>query len=393
MSYQTLLRGGTVQARAAAALAPAPPSPLNFPHLPRISSDIQLGPTFSGAVVFAERSEPALAARSLRQSSGTQAEFVPSTRANDTKGQIHGRHSRASVRASSSARPFQQEPQAAETSQAGGAPMSARMHAVAAAAIAARSPVVGATSASEQDRVQQLVSRNTPLVFWLAKKFGNSGLAQQDLVGEGLLALQRAASSFNPSQGAQFSTYAWALVSRRMQRAAQEYGRPLRVPPAKWALMQQERVARQELEGRLQRPPTLEEVATALATPPAQLRALRRLQQASFRASDAVLSSCGGGASSRGSSRGGAAAQLGMSDMVGDESEGDLSCLALEATVGELLGYLPPQQRQAVELRYGLAGDREERGLREVAEGLQVSKSAARSLLSKALGTLRVLAQ
>jgi hypothetical protein len=66
-------------------------------------------------------------------------------------------------------------------------------------------------------------------------------LPVQDLVGEGLIALERAAALFDPGQGVRFSTYAWTSVVRAMQRATREYSRPLRVPEAKWALMQRVR--------------------------------------------------------------------------------------------------------------------------------------------------------
>lgn len=55
-----------------------------------------------------------------------------------------------------------------------------------------------------------------------------------------------------------------------------------------------------------------------------------------------------------------------------------LGHVAVEATVAELLQYLPPQQRRAVELRYGLGADGRERDVAEVARALKVGGQRGR---------------
>lgn len=155
----------------------------------------------------------------------------------------------------------------------------------------------------------------------------------QDLVGEGLQALESAAAGYSGSAaagGAGFGTYAAVAIARRMRRAAQEYARPMAVPPAKFALLQQvgwrswsrlglpaaaalaasteggerfsvanwacgglcglprvckqlgppsalqERAVRQRLEAQLQRAPTREEVAGELGLPVSALQVCGR---------------------------------------------------------------------------------------------------------------------
>ena len=60
------------------------------------------------------------------------------------------------------------------------------------------------------------------------------------------------------------------------------------------------------------------------------------------------------------------------------QAEGCPAQLAIEATVAELLGFLPAQQRAAVELRFGLGpGGRGELSVRQVARTLQVRSPLA----------------
>ena len=62
---------------------------------------------------------------------------------------------------------------------------------------------------------QALVEQNRALVFSLAKKVAEehlAGIFYHDLVGFGMLGLCEAASSYDPSRGVSFSTYAWTRI-------------------------------------------------------------------------------------------------------------------------------------------------------------------------------------
>lgn len=237
--------------------------------------------------------------------------------------------------------------------------------------------------------MKELITTNMKLVYWLAHKMRRTGLPLEDLIGEGSVALQQAASRFDPGRGVAFGSYAYTAIKRRMQRASQQHSRPFRVPEEMLLLMRKEQDATRELQARLQRAPTLEEVSDILQIPLTQLQNLRRIHAAGRAPSPLNRLSQPSDLLDGLGAEGG----VDMSELVAEDQQldGDASMLAVAATVSELLEFLPPQQRLAVELRYGLA-DRRERRLGEVAEALQMSKREAKALLVRALSTLRVLA-
>ena len=56
---------------------------------------------------------------------------------------------------------------------------------------------------------------NTRLVRLLARKFTNTGMDEEDLVQEGMLAYMRAVGTYNPDAGVQFDTYASRVITNR----------------------------------------------------------------------------------------------------------------------------------------------------------------------------------
>ncbi len=72
----------------------------------------------------------------------------------------------------------------------------------------------------------------------------------QDLIAEGMAALDQAASNFRPDRegGARFSTFAGTAVYRNMLRAVHSYGRVVPLPARMHQTMVQ--VSRQSRQGR-----------------------------------------------------------------------------------------------------------------------------------------------
>ncbi len=70
-------------------------------------------------------------------------------------------------------------------------------------------------------------------VSWMAREFLYSGISREDLVAEGRLGLFEAALRFDPSNGAQFLTYASWWARRRMQTYVARHSRVVRRPGAR----------------------------------------------------------------------------------------------------------------------------------------------------------------
>jgi RNA polymerase sigma-B factor len=108
----------------------------------------------------------------------------------------------------------------------------------------------------------EIVEQMRPLVLSVARKFaGREPL--EDLESEGFLGLIRAVDRFSPERGARFSTFAMHLIAGQIRHYLRDRGHLIRQPA--WLQELNTRVQRTtaELEQRLQRIPTVAEIARA----------------------------------------------------------------------------------------------------------------------------------
>lgn len=108
-----------------------------------------------------------------------------------------------------------------------------------------------------RDRV---VEQMTPLVRSVAVKFAGREPVE-DLESEGYVGLIRAVDRFSPERGNRFSTFAMHLIAGQMRHYLRDRGHLIRQPA--WLQELNGKVSRitAELEQRLQRPPTVAEIA------------------------------------------------------------------------------------------------------------------------------------
>lgn len=77
----------------------------------------------------------------------------------------------------------------------------------------------------------KIVSQNLKVVISLAKKFEwASTLQLNDLINEGNIGLIFAASTYDPSEGTKFITYATMCVYQHILQAIREYGKVVKMP-------------------------------------------------------------------------------------------------------------------------------------------------------------------
>ena len=70
---------------------------------------------------------------------------------------------------------------------------------------------------SGEDRMEELYTKNYGLIFWIAKRF--SGLAElEDMIQEGYIGLYTAATLYDETKEAKFSTYATFWINRTIKR-------------------------------------------------------------------------------------------------------------------------------------------------------------------------------
>jgi len=127
---------------------------------------------------------------------------------------------------------------------------------------------------------EEMVRSNLRLVVNIAKQFAGRGLPLPDLIEEGNLGLLRAVEGYDPSQNTRFSTYASWWIKQAIKRALINSVQPIHIPAYMVEEIARWKQAQAELEDRLGRPPTVEEICQHLRIKPRRARIIRKAIQA-----------------------------------------------------------------------------------------------------------------
>ena len=118
----------------------------------------------------------------------------------------------------------------------------------------------------DEEAREQLIVSHVNLARYIAAKFKNRGEPLDDLIQVGTIGLIKAIDRFDPSRGLEFTTYATPTIMGEIKRHFRDKGWTIRVPRRLQELSAKVNSATDELTARLQRSPSIEEVAEYLGT-------------------------------------------------------------------------------------------------------------------------------
>jgi RNA polymerase primary sigma factor len=227
-----------------------------------------------------------------------------------------------------------------------------------------------------QSARDHLIKANTRLVVSIAKRYMGRGVAFLDLIQEGNLGLMKAVEKYDHRRGFRFSTYATWWIRQTITRAISDQARTIRVPVHMIDRIRQLYKCNHELEQKLGRQPTVEELAEMLGLTVEKVQWIMRVSWL----------------------------PLSLESPVGDEDDAELGHFIedqfsltplqsayqsiLKEKLEEVLATLSPREARVLRLRFGL-DDGTTYTLEEVGRKFGLTRERIRQIEGHALRQLR----
>ncbi|HEU5243167.1 MAG TPA: sigma-70 family RNA polymerase sigma factor [Gaiellaceae bacterium] len=230
----------------------------------------------------------------------------------------------------------------------------------------------------DEEAKRRLIESNLRLVMAITRNYTKANVPLLDLIQEGNLGLIRAVEKFDYRLGFKLSTYATWWIRQAITRALADQGRTIRLPVHVADQVRRLLRARRQLAQKLNREPSLAELARETQQSEERVRELLELVESPVSLETPV----GDGESLYG-------------DLIEDvHSLAPHEETAMQARGQELAGALEqlnPRMRRVLSLRFGLDGEPPQT-LEEVGNQLGITRERVRQLETRALRELRVAA-
>jgi RNA polymerase primary sigma factor len=232
--------------------------------------------------------------------------------------------------------------------------------------------------AGDESAKRRLIESNLRLVMSITRNYTRADVPLLDLIQEGNLGLIRAVEKFDYRMGFKLSTYATWWIKQAISRALAEQGRTIRLPVHVADQVRKVTKTRRLLGQKLNRDPSLDEIAAEIGITPERVQELLDLVLDPV----SLETPIGDGDSS--------VADL-IPDTSADQPEAETADRARSTELLDALAKLQPRQRRVVIERFGLDGVRP-RTLEEVGSNLGITRERVRQLEARALRELRAVA-
>ena len=225
---------------------------------------------------------------------------------------------------------------------------------------------------------EKLIQGNLRLVVSIAKKYNgkSSRMTFLDLIQEGNVGLMRAVDKWDYSMGFKFSTYATYWIKQAISKELMEQSRGIRIPPHIIEQLSKLNKVTNELTIRLERVPTVAEIAAAMEETEEKVRELRAIVKDPISIDQSINDED----------------DATIGDLVADDSiESPIENLHQEEVakkVKNILSTLDEREADIIKRRFGI-GNRRAQTLDDIGKDYGLSKERIRQIEEKAMRKLR----